>query len=244
MPASVKEAGGTWPSPASGDDNAVNPACVYRQRDPGPISADLDIDVNSDGVSDVAVDCGMRRDLYLMLPDGCIRELGISFRGRFVPVDGPKPDGAGRLVTGRVGGGERQCGIVPPTGALADRAVADGVFQAPGRAGDVRRAVGIEANVAQVSGPADVAFEQPAVHHRGAAHAGAEGQQDDVARAGGGALPHLAHQRRLRVVQHGHPRRAGEERGPVQPLHLPEPALHPEDAAAVGGGDAGSGDAD
>src|SRR5207249_8307858 len=88
------------------------------------------------------------------------------------------------------------------------RSVADRVLEAPRHPGDAGGPVGVEADVAQVAGAADVALDEAPVTDDRAAHARAQREQHRVAGTRGGALPGLAHEGGVGVVQDPH-RHAG-----------------------------------
>src|SRR5439155_6450351 len=79
--------------------------------------------------------------------------------------------------------------------------VADQILQAARRADDVRLAAHVEADVAEVPGPADGSLEQPPIHHYAPAHARAEGEHHNVPAPRGGPAPRFAERRRVRVVE-------------------------------------------
>src|SRR5207247_1235841 len=103
-----------------------------------------------------------------------------------------QPDRGGLGVTAAVGLHELPRVAETPARPLGHRAVADRSLETAGHAGHVGRAVGVEAEVTQVAAPADVAGEEATSAQHRAADPRAEGQENDVATAGGGAFPGLA----------------------------------------------------
>ena len=101
-----------------------------------------------------------------------------------------------------MGGDQIVCGLKAAARAFPDGAITDGGFDAPRRAGAIRRPVGIERQVAQVTGPADMTAEQPAIDQRRPADTGAQREQDDVLKTARRANPSFAEQGRMPVVQH------------------------------------------
>ena len=94
-------------------------------------------------------------------------------------------------------------GLETTAGALLDGAIADGHFDAPRRAGAIRRSVRVERQMAQMAGATDMAAKQPAINHRRSPDAGAQREQDDVLKTVRGPDPHFAQQCRMAVVQNG-----------------------------------------
>ena len=95
-----------------------------------------------------------------------------------------------------------------------------------------------------MAGPADVTGEQPSVGKDGAADAGAEREQDDIAQAARGADPGLGDECGVGVVEDRDDAAAAEEGGPVEPLESGEASAHVGDGASVARGQAGGGDTD
>src|SRR5206468_1632370 len=104
--------------------------------------------------------------------------------------------------------------------------------------------VGVYGDVPEVPGAADVTAQEFAVGEDRPTDAGAERQQDDVARAAGGAEPRLADQGGVGVVEDGDGCWGCEERRPVNTLDCGHAALHPGDAPLVARGQAGGAEAD
>src|SRR5262249_58477702 len=97
------------------------------------------------------------------------------------------------------GGGAREGAACP----VVDRGVPDeSVEGARNGRGGRGRSLGIEAEMAEVSGASQVSAQEPALEEDRAAHSRSEREEHRVRAADRGALPGLAEERGLRVVEH------------------------------------------
>jgi len=159
-------------------------------------------------------------------------------------VDGFVPDGLGEPVAGLSGGGQVAGHGEFPAGAIGHGGIADGDLDAARGAGDGGGPVVVDGEVAEVAGAAEVTAEQAAVGDDGAADAGAQGEQDDVAAPAGGSLPEFAEQGGMGVVEDRHGVWMGQGVLPAEVFQSQEPPGHEGDVGAVAGGEARRGHAD
>src|SRR5258706_9418901 len=122
---------------------------------------------------------------------------------------GAEPD-VGRVFVARAVGGDEIARRGESTGgALLDRAVADGVFEAAGGFDDVGGALCVERDVPQMAGAADVAVEKLSIDEDRATDAGAQGEEHGVLGRYRGALPDFPEQGGVGIVEHGDGARGG-----------------------------------
>jgi len=134
-------------------------------------------------------------------------------------------------------------------GETAARSFLNGVvanqnLQTSRRARHIRNAVGIQRNMTQVPGSADVSAQQAAIHHRGAADASAEREHNDVGVRFARALPDFAQQSGLRIVEDRHGCGRFQVLGPIEACQSLQASRHDCDRASVACRKAGRGKTD
>ena len=157
-------------------------------------------------------------------------------------ADGGEPDflsvriACGISIEQRVGGG------VAAFAALGDGLIADGVFKAAGRVEVIAWRIRVDAEMAEMTGAADLAGEESPSCVNRPTNTGAEGEHEDIAAILRGSGPNFAEQGGMGVIEHA--AIAFEEGGPVELFQAVHASGHPVDALAIWIGQTGCGEAD